>query len=286
MKPVVAIVAQGGMASGLGARLTQHGVEVRTVTSGRSEASRARALAAGMKQVTAAELLQADVLLAVLPPAVALPFAAALAPQLRAAARKPLYVDCNAVSPETVRAIAAVITDAGADFVDVGIIGLPPRDGYAGPKLYASGKQAQQLSQLCQFGLQVRVLDGEVGAASALKMAYGGITKGLTAVGTAMILAATRAGLAEALERELAESEPVLREALGRRIPDMLPKAYRWVDEMRQISHFSQPDAAAAAIYAGAADLYERLANEAAGERREASALIAFFDSKGQLRRP
>lgn len=281
MKPVVAIVAQGGMASGLGARLAHHGVEVRTAVSGRSEASRARALAAGMTPVGPAELMQADVLLAVLPPAVALQFARDLAPQLRAAARKPLYVDCNAVSPDVVRSIADVVTDAGADFVDVGIIGLPPRDGYAGPRLYASGNEARQLLQLCQFGIQVRVLEGDIGAASALKMAYAGITKGLTAVATAMILAATRAGLAGALQRELSESEPVLHEALARRVPDMLLKAYRWIDEMQQISHFSQPDFAAAAMFSGAAALYERIARDVASEQREASALTAFFDHRG-----
>ena len=69
------------------------------------------------------------------------------------------------------------------------------------------------------------MLDGPVGAASALKMAFAGISKGTLAVATAMILAASRAGAAEALHRELAESESHCCGTLTRRIPGVLPKA-------------------------------------------------------------
>ena len=40
----------------------------------------------------------------------------------------------------------------------------------------------------------------------------------------------------------------------------MLPKAYRWVAEMREIAAFLGDDAAGAAMFDGAARLYERLA--------------------------
>jgi 3-hydroxyisobutyrate dehydrogenase-like beta-hydroxyacid dehydrogenase len=122
----------------------------------------------------------------------------------------------------------------------------------------------------------VRILQGGIRDASALKMSYGGITKGMIAVVTTMVLAADRAGLASALERELAESEPMLRESFGRRIPDM-NKAYRWVDEMRQIRDFAQADPAAASIYAGAAELHTRIAADVSGPRQESDALLIFF---------
>ncbi len=78
---------------------------------------------------------------------------------------------------------------------------------------------------------------GPVGAASALKMSYGGITKGLTAVGSAMILSAERAGVGGP-EAELADSQPGLLAYFTRSVPDMFPKAYRWVAEMEEIAHF------------------------------------------------
>jgi 3-hydroxyisobutyrate dehydrogenase-like beta-hydroxyacid dehydrogenase len=277
LKPLVAIVAQGTMASGLAARLGQHGVRVRTLLSGRSSASQARAAAAGMQAASICELLEADILLSVLPPALAGKFAADLAPALRAAPNKPLYVDLNAISPASARSIAEVVRSAGATFVDGGIIGMPPKQDYAGPHLYVSGAGASPLLALREFGLDIRVLNGDVGDASGLKMAYAGITKGFTAVATAMILSATHARLAPALKSELAESEPVLYAALSRRIPDMLAKAYRWIDELRQIQQFATEGGAQGDLFGGAAQLYEQIARDFEGPRRDAQALRKFF---------
>jgi putative dehydrogenase len=268
------------MGSGLAKRLIEHGAEVVTTLTGRSETSRARAAAAGMRSVTPEGLAEADFLLSILPPAEALPFAQSLAPVLRNAVRKPIFVDCNAISPDTVQSIARVLSDTGALFVDVGIIGLPPKEDYAGPRLYAAGEGAARLSILNDHGLQVCVLGSGIGSASALKMSYAGITKGLIAVASSMLLAATRAGVADALQRELASSESWLLGSLARRIPDMLPKAYRWVAEMQQVRQFVGADPAAAEIYAGTAKLYERLAQDFAGERLETRAFVDFFASR------
>ena len=47
MKPVLAVIAAGGMGSAVGKRLTENGVRVLTSLEGRSAASAARAKAAG-----------------------------------------------------------------------------------------------------------------------------------------------------------------------------------------------------------------------------------------------
>ena len=73
-------------------------------------------------------------------------------------------------------------------------------------------------------------------------MSYAGIVKGLAGIGSAMVVAATRAGAADALRDELALSQPAILARLEVALPDMLPKAYRWVAEMREISGFLGPD--------------------------------------------
>ena len=98
------------------------------------------------------------------------------------------------------------------------------------------GPHAAGFAKLNDYGLIVRVLEGPLTAASALKMSYAGITKGFTALGAAMMLAATRGGSAEALKAELAESQPALLGYLTRQVPSMYSKAYRWVAEMDEIS--------------------------------------------------
>src|SRR5690606_15143183 len=92
-----------------------------------------------------------------------------------------VYVDCNAIAPQTVREIAGIIGEAGGRFADGGIIGPPPRR--PGNRIYTCGPGAVEFAQLNDFGLDVRVLDGPVGQASGLKMCYAALTKGLQALG-------------------------------------------------------------------------------------------------------
>ncbi len=285
MAPVVGIVAAGSMGAAVGARLAARGARVLTSLEGRSEASRTRAHAAGMIGATDAELARADFLLSIVPPAAALTFAERMAPSLTASVRPPCFVDCNAVSPATAERIGSRIAATGAPFVDAGIIGPPPRDGAAGPNFYASGEHAARFKTLAAYGLDIRILEAPIGAASALKMCYAGITKGLIAVGTAMLLAATRGGVADALRAELEESQPQLIASFRRTIPAMFPKAWRWVAEMQEIAAFAGEDAAgtgaaAAGIYCGAAELYARLAQDVAAGGAEVRALAALLEQR------
>ncbi|MGK9169805.1 DUF1932 domain-containing protein [Inquilinus limosus] len=277
MNPTIAVIAPGAMGSGIARRLTEHGAVVPTLLDGRSAVTVARARVAGMASADEAAIAAADIILSILPPGEAVALAERLAPALQAAPRKPVYVDCNAVNVETVQAIAAIIAPTGAGFADGGIIGGPPATGDVGPVLYLAGPDASRLGVLGDLGLRIRVLDGPVGAASALKMSYAGINKGLTGLAAAMILAADRAGAAPALHAELAASQPQLLARFERSVPDMYAKAYRWVAEMREIADFLGPDDPARLIYQGMAGLYERLAADVAGEKRDIAALDRFL---------
>jgi 3-hydroxyisobutyrate dehydrogenase-like beta-hydroxyacid dehydrogenase len=185
--------------------------------------------------------------------------------------------DCNAVRPDTARAVAAALP--GCRFVDIGIIGLPPQADDAGPRLYASGEAAAALRPLAHWGIDLRPIEGGIGAASALKMSYAGITKGLTALGSAMALAAARAGAAASLRDELAASQPALLRFLDRGVPGMFDKAYRWVAEMEEIGGFLG-DGPGADIYPAMARLYETLAADRAAATPDGpvATLRSFFD--------
>lgn len=277
MAPTIAIIAPGAMGAGVASCLTARGVPVITSLDGRGEASRRRAAAAGMRDAGIGALAEADFLLSIVPPAEAVALARRLAPALAASSRRTVYVDCNAVSPPTAQAVADIIATTGCDFVDAGIIGPPPTPGSANTKFYASGPLAQKLAALNDYGLTVRVLDGPLTAASALKMSYAGITKGLTALGAAMMLAATRGGSAEALKAELAESQPELLRFFQRMVPPMYGKAYRWGPELDEIAGFVGAERAESAMFTAAARFYEELAADVAGDNRETAVLDSFL---------
>lgn len=262
MAPTIVVIAAGEMGSTVGRLLRERGARVLTSLRGRSNASKARAERAGLVAIDDDHRLvaDADFILSIVPPGQAVVFAERMAPILRASNRKPAFVDCNAVCPRTASEIARVIAPTECPFVDAGIIGAPPRDGYGGPRFYASGPHAASFAKLRGYGLDVRVLDEAVGTASALKLSYASLTKGLTALGAVLILGAERAGVAEPLRRELEDSQPTLLKWLDRQIPIMFPKAYRWVAEMEEIAAYLEADPAGQEIYRGAADFYRRIA--------------------------
>jgi L-threonate 2-dehydrogenase len=264
---VIGIIAQGIMGAGVGRRLHESGANVRTLLSGRSQASAERAKAAGMAAAAdERELLSgADFFLSILPPGEAEALASKLAPTLAALDRKPVYIDCNAISPQTAIQVGDIIAPTGADFVDAGIIGGPPRPGYS-PTIYASGPTAGQTAVLRDWGIDWRVIDGPVGAASGLKMSYAGITKGTTAIASAMLLGAARFGCGEALIVELTESQPEMLARMRSGIPRMYDKAYRWVAEMEEISDFLGQNPPSRDVYAAVARLYEYIAEAEAEE--------------------
>ena len=277
MTPVVAVIAPGMMGAAVGKRLTDHGLKVLTSLQGRSAETRERAQAAGMVAASDEEIAATDFILSILPPGDAVALAQRFAAALSASNSKPVYVDCNAVSPSTVERIAAAIAPTGSAFVDAGIIGAPPKPNDAGPRFYASGPDAPRFATLKDFGLDIRVLGGPMSTASALKMSYAGITKGTQALGAAMLLAATRGGTADALFAELQGSQPQMLAWLKRSLELMPPKAYRWVAEMHEIADFVGEDPAGHELYLGAAHFYEQIARDFEDERNEVSALEAFL---------
>jgi 3-hydroxyisobutyrate dehydrogenase-like beta-hydroxyacid dehydrogenase len=247
---IVGILHPGAMGSAVGAALRAHGHEALWASEGRSPASAARAQAAGMQDSgTLAELLaRAEVALSICPPHAALETAAL------AAGYAGVYVDANAVSPETARAAEEVV---GARFVDGGIIGPPPSQPGT-TRLYLSGEEAASVAPLFSDGpLEAIVLDGGVGAASALKMTYAAWTKGTAALLVAIRATAHEHGVDDALLHEWALSQPRLAERYERAVESSAEKGWRWVAEMREIAQTfaaaDQPDGfhqAAAEVFA------------------------------------
>ncbi len=265
-QPVVALIGAGEMGAAVGRRLKLRGARVLISLKGRSSESERRVRRAELEVVDddAALVRGADFVLSIVPPGVAVEIARRYRSALDAAANHPIFADCNAISPATARRIGEVLAGCRCRYVDAGIIGGPPPEDLnaAGPRFYASGCDAREFANLSRFGLDITVLDGPIGAASGLKLSYAGLTKGSIALGAAMIAAASREGLADALRSELARSQPQMLGRLARQVPAMFPKAYRWVAEMREIAEFLDGDDRGAMIYEGAARLYEQIAAE------------------------
>jgi 3-hydroxyisobutyrate dehydrogenase-like beta-hydroxyacid dehydrogenase len=210
--------------------------EVLWAGEGRSEATRRRA--SGFTDVgSVAELASSsDVVLSVCPPAIA----EDVAEEVFAAGFDGVFVDANAVSPARMRRMASL----GDRVVDGSIIASN------GISLYLAGEDAPTVASLFE-GSDVRAieLDGGIGAASALKMAFGGWNKiGIALTAQAYAIARVY-GVVEQLEAEGVSAE---------RLPRMAGRAWRWAPEMEEIADTCAELGLPDEIPRGAATLYRR----------------------------
>ncbi|MGH3410523.1 MAG: DUF1932 domain-containing protein [Streptosporangiaceae bacterium] len=229
---IIGLLHPGEMGAAVGRCLAGHGHEVLWASEGRGPDTAARAKAAGLADggTVAGLARRAEVIISVCPPHAALDVAWAVH------GFGGLYVDANAISPGTAAEVTQMITESGGRYVDGGIIGTPPaRPGTT--RLYLSGADAGQVAELFAGApLDTRVISGSATAASAVKMAYAGWTKGSAALLLGLRALAREQGVEDAL---LAEWELSLPELAGRSqgaAQSALAKGWRWVAEMEEIA--------------------------------------------------
>ncbi|MEU9481214.1 DUF1932 domain-containing protein [Streptomyces sp. NPDC048191] len=251
MTDTIGLLHPGSMGSAFGAQLRARGHVVLWCPDGRSDATRRRAERVGLEPEALPELVsRSDVLLSLCPPAAAEETAGQVA-ELGMVGTGTIYVEANAVTPPRVQRIADRL--APRTVIDAAVVGSPPVCGKI-PVLYLSGpgKQVDRIAELFA-GTDVRthVLGGNIGQASALKLAYSSYQK------VSRVLAAVAYGAAESYG---VEDELLVIAAKRTRsylvetdyIPKTAARAWRWGPELE--------DAAALLADAGLPDSLMRAA--------------------------
>lgn len=256
MPTTIALLHPGEMGAAVGACLVAQGHRVIWIPTGRSPATRERAAAAGLEAAGSLPqaLAAAHVTFAICPPHAAV----TLANHVASFNFRGIYIDANAIAPDTMRAIAAEFQPLGTRVVDGGIIGVAPQQAGT-TRLYLAGEAAQEVSDLFGEGpLAAPVLSGPPGTASALKMCYAAYTKGLTALLTNIRALAQHEGVNVALQAEWDLSQEGVA-SRSRLIEGQARKAWRWVGEMEEIAHTFQHAGLPGEFHLAAAEIYRRL---------------------------
>ncbi len=228
---VIGLLHPGEMGAAVGQCLARRGHPVLWASEGRGPDTAARAKAAGLIDAGTAMAVagRAEVILSVCPPHAAMDVARAVT------GFAGLYVDANAISPGTAHEVAQVTGGGGGRYVDGGIIGLPPVTPGT-TRLYLSGPHAQAVAELfAGTALEARVISESPTAASAVKMAYAGWTKGSAALLLAVRALAREEGVEDTLLAEWALSQPSLEERSHAAARSATVKGWRWVAEMEEI---------------------------------------------------
>ena len=254
----VALLHPGNMGVTIGAAAATSGARVLWASNQRSAATRARAQQAGLTDVerVAEAVRQSEVVLSVCPPHGAVD----LARTVTATGFNGIYVDANAVSRATAEEIGRIISASAASFVDGGIIGSPVRQAGT-TRLYLSGEHAVEIAALFSRSmLDARAIGAQPGAASALKVAYAAWTKCTDALVLAIRAYADHEGVDQALLDEWRISQPALEKKCTRAAAVAVPKAWRYVGEMREIAEAFQAAGLPTGFHYAAAEICERLA--------------------------
>jgi 3-hydroxyisobutyrate dehydrogenase-like beta-hydroxyacid dehydrogenase len=255
------------MGHSVGQVLREHGLKVITCLEGRSERTRQLAAEAQLVEVSSYRTLvqEAELILSILVPAQAGQAAQLVAQALSETGAQITYADCNAIAPQTVQQISQQIIAAGSRFVDASIIGPPPRQPGA-TRFYASGPVLADFLALNDFGLEVRALGPQIGQASALKMCYAALTKGLSALTLELLIAGQALGVLDSLMAEFQLSQPGHYKTMAR-LTGVPTKSRRWVGEMEEIAQTFEQVGLTPRILAGAADMYRFIGQTALADR-------------------
>lgn len=249
---VVGLLHPGEMGAAVAGVLRERDEVILWASAGRSAATAERARAAGLEDVgEIAELCRrCEILISICPPHAAADVARA------ASGFTGIYVDANAIAPGTVRAIAKL----QPRLVDGGIVGPPPAPPGT-TRLYLSGGEAGQIAALfAGTRLDARVVSAEPGAASALKMAYAGWTKGSAALLLTVRELARAEGVEDALLEEWRLSIPELAGRLAGAERSARRKGWRWIGEMEEIAQSMGAQDLPPGFHEAAAEVFRRTA--------------------------
>jgi 3-hydroxyisobutyrate dehydrogenase-like beta-hydroxyacid dehydrogenase len=251
----IGLLHPGAMGASVGAAARSNQHTVLWASAGRSGSTGARARRANLEDAgTVAEVVKAsEIVLSVCPPHAA----EEVAGEVVHLGFSGVYVECNAISPDRTRAIQRIIEDAGAHYVDGGIIGGPAWTREAKTWLYLSGPRAEEVAA-CFAGspLKAPVISDRIGAASALKMGYAAYTKGTTALLTAILGMVEKEGVRAELARQWGDT---FTEQAVRRVCTNTAKAWRFVGEMHEIAATFRGAGLPGGFHQAAAEVYERL---------------------------
>ncbi len=233
----IGIMSIGEMGFHWAKLLKSLGVEVLTYDKDRGEVSRKRGENAGVTSMPSmAELVQSsELIVSIVVPSAAQRVAENVAKAVQEAGRKGLlFLDANAISPMTADSIANVLAPAGVSFVDGCIIGSAAKMG-KGTIVYVSGPEARRLQALEEFHVPVKVLGPNTNQASAFKVVYAGLTKGLQGLFCELLMGARRFGLLNEVRAQYEESFPGLLDKVAPSIIGLRIHAGRRAEEMDEL---------------------------------------------------
>jgi 3-hydroxyisobutyrate dehydrogenase-like beta-hydroxyacid dehydrogenase len=258
----VGLLYPGEMGAAVARVLRGNGVAVVTTLRDRGGRTAERCAESGITVLDSLAILarQANIVMSLVPPSAAADVARSYANVMHLAHAGTIYVDANSVSPESAAAISETITRKGGRFIDASINGLAKNLTTSGT-LFLSGNGAEDVAQLFGDAIRVRVLGGEIGAASTMKMLLGGLSKGLCGLFLELALVAERRGMLGEMLKAAHEIYPGMQGVVDRMLPTYAEHAPRRATEMNELRATAETSGLEPCVIEAVSRLHELLAH-------------------------
>jgi 3-hydroxyisobutyrate dehydrogenase-like beta-hydroxyacid dehydrogenase len=230
------VLHPGEMGAAIAAQARRRGASVLWCPTGRSRATRERAARSGLVPTADLDELldRVEVVISICSATAAVQ----VATQVARSGFQGLYVEANDTSPQRCIRIAQRLMHSGAEVLDAAIFGAPPRDNGAKTAMYLAGRRADVETMTLVFagtGVEPIRLEGDIGTASALKMAHAGYQKTTAVLAAVAHALAARYGVTEPLIAE-ARHAPHSPLAEPHRLPSVAARAWRWTPELHEVA--------------------------------------------------
>ena len=233
----MAILYPGDMGHNVGRVLLEDSFAVVTTLVGRSERTRRLTADATITVLPSMEAVveHADIVFSIIPPTAAKTVATDFVAAVRKTDCRPLFVDANAISPMTAQEVGEIIATSGSPYLDACIIG-PASNVRGRCTFYISGPPAKTFAVQLGKSLRTHILGDRIGQASAFKMAFSGLNKGLAALLYELTAAGAEFGFLDELLQRYKALLPGVMDALEWLVPTYPMHAARRADEMAELA--------------------------------------------------
>ncbi len=264
----VTLISPGEMGSPIAEYIISSGIKVISPLNNRSEETRKRSIKSGIEdsKTLIESMKQTDLIISILVPSEAENLCKEIANISKVIDKEIYYADLNAISPKTVQNMRNILTNTKIKFIDGGIIGGPPISNKF-PRIYVSGIHSKVFMELNNLGMEVIDMSGEIGDASAIKMAYASITKGYSSLLIAAVTLAIKTNNFDAFMDELKFSQPKVFNDL-KNLKSIPSKAHRWIGEMTEISNTFIDNGVTGNFHKGSFDIYTKVSDSKLGKKR------------------
>jgi|TARA_B110000263_G_scaffold220277_1_gene208047 6-phosphogluconate dehydrogenase (decarboxylating) len=264
----ITLISPGEMGSPIAEYIISSGIKVISPLNNRSEETKNRSIKSGIENSNTLieSMKQTDLIISILVPSEAENLCKEIAKYANEIDKEIYFADLNAISPKSVQNMKNILLNTKIKFIDGGIIGGPPTLNKF-PRVYVSGTYSKIFMELNNLGMDVIDMSGDIGDASAIKMAYASITKGYSSLLIAAITLAIKTDNFDIFMKELEFSQPTVFNDI-KNLKSIPSKAHRWIGEMTEISNTFIDNGVSGNFHKGSFDIYTKVSNSNLGRKR------------------